>query len=55
MDSQWERDGDSWERPPVAGYEPPRIERVLAPTELEREVLYAGGTATGGTDADSDG
>jgi hypothetical protein len=24
------------------GYEPPRVERVLTPAELEREVLYAG-------------
>jgi hypothetical protein len=24
-------------------YEPPRIERVLSPEDLEREVLYAGG------------
>jgi len=23
-------------------YEPPRVERVLTPAELEREVLYAG-------------
>jgi hypothetical protein len=26
----------------VAGYEPPRVERVLTPAELEREILYAG-------------
>jgi hypothetical protein len=25
-------------------YEPPRVERVLTPSELEREVLYAGST-----------
>jgi hypothetical protein len=25
-------------------YEPPRVERVLTPAELEREVLYAGDT-----------
>jgi hypothetical protein len=25
-----------------ATYEPPRVERVLTPAELEREVLYAG-------------
>ena len=25
-------------------YEPPRIERVLTPDALEREVLYAGST-----------
>ena len=23
-------------------YEPPRVERVLTPAELEREILYAG-------------
>ena len=30
--------------PPIApvAYEPPRIERVLAPPDLEREVQYAG-------------
>ena len=28
-------------------YEPPRVERVLSPEDLQREVLYAGGTATG--------
>jgi hypothetical protein len=26
----------------IEGYEPPRVERVLAPVDLEREVLYAG-------------
>jgi hypothetical protein len=26
----------------VEGYEPPRVEQVLAPVDLEREVLYAG-------------
>jgi hypothetical protein len=25
-------------------YDPPRIERILAPEELEREILYAGDT-----------
>lgn len=25
-----------------AGYEAPRVERVLTPAELEREILYAG-------------
>ena len=24
------------------GYEPPRVERVLTPAELEHEILYAG-------------
>jgi hypothetical protein len=27
-------------------YEPPRVEAILTPEELEREVLYAGGTAS---------
>jgi hypothetical protein len=27
-----------------SGYEPPRVERVLSPKELEREFLYAGPT-----------
>ena len=27
---------------PVPAYDPPRVERVLTPAELEREVLYAG-------------
>ena len=25
-----------------ASYEPPRVERVLTPAELEHEILYAG-------------
>jgi hypothetical protein len=29
------------EEAPV-GYEPPRVERVLMPADLEREILYAG-------------
>jgi hypothetical protein len=28
--------------PPVGPYEAPRVERSLVPTELEREVHYAG-------------
>jgi hypothetical protein len=27
---------------PTPSYEPPRVERVLTPGELEREILYAG-------------
>jgi hypothetical protein len=27
-----------------AVYEPPRVERVLTPVELEHEILYAGDT-----------
>ena len=35
------------ETPEIAPpYEPPRIERVLTLADLEREVLYAGPTAT---------
>ncbi len=30
------------ERVMPGGYEPPRVEQVLTPAELEREVLYAG-------------
>jgi hypothetical protein len=26
----------------LSDYEPPRVERVLAPADLEREVVYAG-------------
>ena len=33
------------ERVEARGYEPPRVERVLTPAELEREVLYAGDTS----------
>ena len=29
-------------RPEPVHYEPPRVERVLSPEDLEREVLYAG-------------
>ncbi len=32
------------ERLASTGYEAPRVERVLTPAELEREVLYAGFT-----------
>ena len=34
--------GDEAERRVEAGYEPPRVEKVLTPAELEREILYAG-------------
>ena len=37
-------------RPAAPPYEPPRIERVLSPEDLEREVLYAGPPAS--TDQD---
>lgn len=30
--------------PSAPSYEPPRIERVLTPEDLEREILYAGVT-----------
>jgi hypothetical protein len=29
----------------LSGYEPPRVERVLGPDELEQEVVYAGSQA----------
>jgi hypothetical protein len=35
---------DPLERRDPVLYEPPRVERVLTPAELEREVLYAGDT-----------
>lgn len=38
-------DGESGsERPP--GYEPPRVEQVLTPAELDHEILYAGQALT---------
>jgi hypothetical protein len=36
--------------PTSLDYEPPRVERVLTPAELEREVLYAGLVVSPGTD-----
>jgi hypothetical protein len=44
MDGQAERCEKGPRRRPLAGYEPPRVESVLTPAELEREVLYAGAT-----------
>jgi hypothetical protein len=32
--------------PSPTEYEPPQVERVLRPTELEREILYAGPSST---------
>ena len=37
-----QRPAESQERPRPAGYENPRVERVLTLGDLEREVLYAG-------------
>ena len=34
-------------------YEPPRVESVLTPEKLEREVLYAGSISTKGGDRDA--
>ena len=35
------------ELPPRAAYEPPRVERVVTPADLDHEVMYAGpGIAT---------
>ena len=31
-------------------YEPPRVERVLSPAELEREILYAGDVSADAAD-----
>ena len=39
------RDGNQSDhegRPDQPGYEPPRVEYVLTPADLEREILYAG-------------
>ena len=40
---------DGRDRPlqPPPDYEPPKVERVLGPVELDREVLYAGGGVDG--------
>ena len=38
------------ERLAPTGYEAPRVERVLTPAELEREILYAGGDETPAVD-----
>jgi hypothetical protein len=48
MDGQTERCEKGPQRRPLAGYEPPRVERVLTPAELEREVLYAGAAGASG-------
>jgi hypothetical protein len=40
--------GPEW-RVPV-GYEAPRVERVLTPADLEREILYAGVDDSPGVD-----
>jgi hypothetical protein len=42
MDGHVGSERDSRWREPVAGYEPPRVEQVLTPADLEREILYAG-------------
>jgi hypothetical protein len=50
MSDQDERAPGQPERRVPAGYEPPRLERVLTPADLEREILYAGDET-----ADTDG
>jgi hypothetical protein len=42
MDDLSEKARGVRERRGSVGYEPPRVERVLTPAELEREILYAG-------------
>jgi hypothetical protein len=37
-----ERDSGASPEGRSSDYEPPRVERVLGPDELEREVVYAG-------------
>jgi hypothetical protein len=44
MDHRGETIPDPHERRDPVLYEPPRVERILTPAELEREVLYAGDT-----------
>lgn len=46
MDRQDERRDDSRGCALLAGYDPPRVERVLSAGELEREILYAGAVQT---------
>lgn len=47
MDNQGQAEATSTEATPVpAGYEAPRVERILAASELEAEVLYAGAPAS---------
>ena len=44
-DEMTDRNPSVGDRPEVAteeGYEPPRVEQVLTPAELEQEVRYAG-------------
>jgi hypothetical protein len=42
MDRQEQHHGNARDDAPIGGYERPRVERVLAPADLEREILYAG-------------
>jgi hypothetical protein len=42
MGHQTESAAGERDREPTTVYERPRVERVLTPAELEREVLYAG-------------
>ena len=42
MADRSEREPTGSERRTSVGYEPPQVERVLNPAELEREILYAG-------------
>jgi len=46
METQGRRaDGEPGSERPH-GYEPPRVEQVLTPVELDHEILYAGQTQT---------
>ena len=42
MDNAGQGAREQGERVEARAYEPPRVERVLTPAELELEVLYAG-------------
>ena len=44
MADQEQREVIEQEQPARPAYQPPRVERVLTPAELEREILYAGAT-----------
>ena len=43
MDGRDREGADQSPLQPPPDYEPPKVERVLGPVELDREVLYAGG------------
>ena len=46
MDARGCKPAGSCEPERSQDYKPPRVERVLTPAELQREILYAGPTGT---------